>query len=113
MEKAKTTAEKAQQFMAIMKENGYPFQPIAKLSKKKKGKNVETSEQYTTRINGVTKDAIRLAKVTLVYDEVFNLIRSFTGEQKERWLVVEDLLNDEGIRIRTRLGIRARDNKTH
>ena len=111
----KVSSEKAQRFLAQMEDGGYPFRPLVKEARKNRGKTkkckvrTETSQEYTTRIKGVVREAIRLARVSTVYDDVFSLIRESTGEDKEKWLVVEDLLNDEGIRLRTKLGIQARD----
>lgn len=107
-----TSVQRSQEYLDVMKSLGYPFSPIVRLSKRKKEKNIETEDQYNDRINAVSRDVLRLAHVSLVYDEVFEKIQQSTGDQKQRWLVVEDLLNNESVRIRKKLGIRARDNKT-
>lgn len=111
----KVANEKAQQFMAQMEDGGYPFRPLVKEARKNRGKTkkckvrTETAQEYTTRIKSVVRDAIRLAHVSSVYDDVYLILSKSTIEEKVKWSVVEDLLNDEGIRLRTKLKIRAYD----
>ena len=105
----KVANEKAQQFLAMMESNGYQFTPIIKPKNRRSKERPETEKEYTTRIKSVVRDAIRLAHVSSVYDDVYLILSKSTIEEKVKWSVVEDLLNDEGIRLRTKLKIRAYD----
>lgn len=99
---------KAQEYLAMMEGKGYKFEPIVRKTRKNGKSQVETDAQFTNRINAVMRDVVRLAHVSTVYDDVYEMIHKSSGEEKERWLVVESLLNDESIRIKDKLGIRSR-----
>lgn len=101
-------AGKVQEYLAMMEDKGYKFEPIVKTSKKVGITAKETDEQFTKRVNDVLRDATRLAHVSTAYDDVYDLIHASTGDVKERWLVVEDLLGNESARIKEVLGIRTR-----
>ena len=103
----KVSSEKAQLFLSMMESNGYQFTPIIKPKSRRSKEHLETEKEYTDRIKAVVRDVIRLAHVSSVYDDVYLILSKSTIEEKVKWNVVEDLLNDEGIRLRTKLKIRA------
>jgi hypothetical protein len=88
---------------------GYSFKPVLSLNKIG-NKKLETEDHCKKRIGSVEVYIKRLELVSNAYDYLVEqkLFLDKT-ETKKYWQVIEDLLNNEGIRLRKVLNIRSEE----